>query len=187
MVYYDPYGRPMPAPEPAPWELNSITRLNSIIHEEEKNIDGLYRQIGSIYMAKHLTDAEEDFSGMIRAIQDAQQRVVACQKRVLELKGLVACPKCGAELPIHATFCRVCGTSLQQPAAQNPNQVHCSRCGAVVEKGMRFCTACGQPIAPAPEAVAAPAPASERTCPQCGAPVEGHFEFCTKCGTKIAS
>ncbi len=49
-------------------ELSEISRINSLISEEEKRINATYYQIGKLYVSVHGSNAEEDFSGMVAVI-----------------------------------------------------------------------------------------------------------------------
>ena len=52
----------------------------------------------------------------------------------------VRCPVCGFESPVHAQFCRNCGTKLE---ATSP-RAFCTHCGSQVSPGAQFCSQCGQ-------------------------------------------
>ena len=47
----------------------------------------------------------------------------------------MACPKCGAQLPVGSKFCNQCGEKLGNV---------CPSCGAEVVQGSMFCSNCGQ-------------------------------------------
>jgi predicted amidophosphoribosyltransferase len=49
------------------------------------------------------------------------------------------CPECGAELPIEANFCLVCGKKLGEKLA-------CPKCNYKLPPGSKFCTNCGEKI-----------------------------------------
>ncbi len=58
------------------------------------------------------------------------------------------CPKCGADLPTNAKFCRACGTKLDalqampiEPAKPAANQ--CKQCHQPLPVGAKFCRECG--------------------------------------------
>ena len=71
------------------------------------------------------------------------------------------CPKCGAENPSGATFCRNCGANLGDRGNAPAN--------ASVER-----SATNQTNA-----------SSSNVCPKCGAPLRPGATFCAKCGAKI--
>lgn len=170
-------------------ELADTSRLNTMISEQEKIITNQYFQIGKLYVSIHKENYEDDFSGMIAAIAEAEAKIRDYKKQIQDIKGVQRCEKCGAEVPNGAAFCSSCGATMPKIQAPEPTDyVKCENCGTNVKKGMRFCTSCGKPM----EAVTAPAvkesvveAAAEKTCSNCGAKVEAGLAFCTECGTKL--
>ena len=141
-----------------------------------------------------LQDFEPAFSDMVNAIRDAEGRISTYKTQIMALKGVQACPNCGAEVPISASFCNSCGTKM--PEYIPAGMVKCPNCGQLVKEGTRFCTSCGNPFpqpepapeeaAPAEAAVDVPvAPVAEKVCPNCGAKVTEDMLFCVECGTKL--
>ncbi|MDD7738787.1 MAG: zinc ribbon domain-containing protein [Fusicatenibacter sp.] len=193
-------------------ELADISRLNSMISDEEKNINNQYFQIGKLYVSTHKDNVEDDFVGMVNLIADAEAKIRDYRKQIQDIKGVQRCPNCGAEVPSGSAFCSSCGSPMPKvTVSEVSDYVKCEKCGADVKKGMRFCTACGNPM----EAAAAPtqeameengepetetvaeaaeevtetvtkteAP-SERVCPKCGTKAEEGLAYCTECGTKL--
>ena len=170
-------------------ELADTSRLNSMISEQEKIITNQYFQIGKLYVSIHKDDFEEDFSGMIAAVADAEAKIRNYKKQIQDIKGVQRCEKCGAEVSNSAAFCSSCGATMPKIQVPEPTDyVKCENCGNNVKKGMRFCTSCGKPM----EAVTASAvkesvvePVAEKNCCNCGAKVEEGLAFCTECGTKL--
>ena len=171
-------------------ELADTSRLNVMISEQEKVITNQYFQIGKLYVSLHKNDFEDDFTGMIGTIVDAETKIADYKKQIQEIKGVQRCEKCGAEVPNGAAFCSSCGATMPkiQPIPSE-DCVKCGNCGAEVKKGMRFCTSCGKPMEPVivpivkeSEVVDIP---TERVCPNCGAKIESDGTFCTECGMKL--
>lgn len=194
-------------------EMTDIAKINGSISDEEKKISGAYYQIGKLYAEKHSTDCEEDFAAMIAGIAESQNKIAAYRKQIQDIKGVVRCEKCGAEVASGAAFCSACGAPM--PAAQTPvddSTIKCSGCGKMISNTMKFCTSCGKPLVeeavsseqpevPKSESTgdAASAPSDsetiegkvqkeqsvEKKCPSCGAALDEGVAFCTECGTKI--
>lgn len=187
-----------------------VSRLNSAISEEEKKIDSLYLQIGKLYTTLHSQDCDAELRSMVNAVLSSQQKISELKQQVQDIKGIVKCEKCGAQVPNNTAFCSSCGSPM--PRREKPvldtNHMLCDNCGAVIEKHVRFCTSCGKvqynsaPVAPAtvPSApampVEAPAPvipsAAENTpeaipaaqkAPQKSEPVQD--SNCPSCGATI--
>lgn len=170
-------------------ELADISRLNTMISEQEKNITNQYIQIGKLYISLHKDNCEEDFAGMIAAIAEAETKILDYKKQIQDIKGVQRCEKCGAEVPNGAAFCSSCGATMPKiQMSESSDYVKCENCGADVKKGTRFCTSCGKPMeadtAPVANEPAVEA-AAEKTCSNCGAKVEDDAVFCTVCGTKL--
>lgn len=169
--------------------LSETSRLNGLISDEEKKINNSYYQIGKLYAAMHQSDCEEEFGGMIAAITESEQKIKEYRMQIQEIKGVIRCEKCGAEVPNGAAFCSSCGSTMPKiQVSGTTDYVKCENCGADVKKGMRFCTSCGKPM----EVVTAPVKmeavveaTAEKICSNCGAKIEGDLAFCTECGTKL--
>lgn len=132
-------------------DMTDIAKINSAISDEEKNINNVYRQIGKIYVAKYSSDCAPELAGMVKSVKEAEARVAAYRKQILDIKGVMCCEKCGAEIASNVAFCSFCGApapKIVTPDAPTPemNTVRCPGCGQAVAPGMKFCTTCGQPI-----------------------------------------
>lgn len=171
-------------------ELSEISKLNGQIADEEKKLNGLYYQIGKLYVSVHGSDNEHDFSGMVGAVFEGEKKVLNYKKQIQDLKGVQRCEHCGAEVPKGAAFCNACGSPMPKVESTTASDlVRCESCGAMVQRGMRFCTSCGKPmnlpLAPTASTTETPSAPVEKTCPHCGAKVDGDADFCTECGTKL--
>lgn len=164
-------------------EMSDTAKFNSMISEEEKKINNNYYQVGKLYVSIHGTECEEDFKGMIAAIRESETKITEYRRQIQEIKGVLHCEKCGAEVPKGVAFCSSCGTPMPQiEGFDTENYEKCGNCGATVAKGMRFCTSCGTPMVKndSVEEVS-----TERFCPSCGKKVDADSAFCAECGTKI--
>lgn len=182
-------------------EMTDIARINGAISDEEKKVNNNYFQIGKLYVAMHTTDYENDFAGMIAAIKESEIKIRDYRQQIQDIKGVVRCEKCGAEVASNVAFCSSCGTPMpkQASAVLDENAVKCTGCGAMVSKNMRFCTSCGKPMADILQGEVANTAATAKTeeksehvfevqinkCPNCGVDVEPGLAFCTECGTKL--
>lgn len=164
-------------------DMTDIARMNAAITEEEKKIDAHYYQIGKLYAVLHAKDPESEFAGAVKAILDSARKIAEYRKEIQDIRGIVVCEKCGAQIPDQASFCNVCGTPLAGKSPEDAGVV-CAGCGKVVPKGTRFCSHCGLPAAPAPESAPEITP-NARLCPQCGSAMEADMAFCSECGTKL--
>lgn len=171
-------------------ELSDIAKFNGMISEEETKLNNIYYQIGKLYAAMHAHDFEKDFAGMMAVVVESNEKIQNYKQQIQDIKGVVRCAQCGAEVQAGAAFCSSCGAAMPkaQPA-QKDGLVQCEGCGAMVSKDVRFCTSCGRPMGhpSAPEAArgqeAAAAP--KKLCPNCGTEAENDSGFCVECGTRL--
>ena len=77
------------------------------------------------------------------------------------------CAKCGADLPLHAKFCLLCGEQVKPII---PNQIVCPSCGKPTPTG-KFCIECGTALV--------------QKCPNCGSDLPAGSKFCPECGEKL--
>lgn len=169
-------------------ELAEISRINSLISDEEKKINTTYYQIGKLYVSVHGGDGETDFTGMVSTVLEGEQKINEYRRQIQDIKGVQRCEKCGAEVARGSAFCSSCGAPM--PKAEEPvsdDAIRCENCGTMVKRGMRFCTSCGKPLSLPEMPVVSPVEekSGEKTCPSCGAQIEGDTAFCTECGAKL--
>lgn len=172
-------------------EMTEIARINGLISDEEKKMTNNYYQIGKLYVAMHQHDFESDFAGMIAAISESETKIRDYKQQIQDIKGVICCEKCGAEVAKGIAFCSSCGAAMPKVETVDVSLHNkCDSCGALVEKGMRFCTSCGKPmsapvVTPSIQADVPSEPSDKRTCSNCGATLDADVAFCTECGTKI--
>lgn len=172
-------------------EMSDIARINSMISEEETKINNIYYQIGKLYVTIHPHDHEEEFTGMIVSLAEAEEKIKNYRQQIQDIKGVVRCSQCGAEVPSSVAFCSSCGAPMPKIQPVNTEDVvRCEGCGAMVKKGVRFCTSCGKPMIQVTKPEIADElkkenETSNKICPKCGAKIETDVAFCTECGTKL--
>lgn len=93
-------------------EIAETARLNSQISDEEKKINDFYLQIGKIYVSLHDENHEADFDELIRGLHESEDKVKECRQQIKDIKGVVVCEKCGAEVSSGSAFCNTCGAPL---------------------------------------------------------------------------
>lgn len=93
-------------------ELADIAKINSAVSDEKKKIDSNYREIGKLYFSLHGEDPDVDFAAMIAAIHESKNRIAEYKQQIKDIKGVVCCEKCGAEVSNDAAFCSACGAPM---------------------------------------------------------------------------
>lgn len=188
-------------------DMVEIAGLNGQIADAEKSLNNYYYQIGKLYVWKYRDNYDAEFAKLMDEVKQTEEKIRRCNYRVQDLRGIVRCTKCRAEVPNTASFCNACGAPIAKaapvpvpvPVQNQPVEttlIMCSSCGSALDKNTRFCTTCGAPVGNAmpqvtPEQmpaqqVAEPTPEQPavRQCTNCGAPVPSDLQFCTMCGVQ---
>lgn len=164
--------------------LADVVKLNNHISDYEKQIVDLYTIIGKAYYENHKEDLEAEELQHIQAINALRTQIKDLQEKVKELKGVVKCPQCSADVKKEAQFCSNCGYRMVVASTE----LHCSNCGAVVSEDSVFCSNCGTRIerdATTNTVVEVENVVPKRSCPSCNNIVSDDDMFCPECGTKI--
>jgi len=181
-----------------------IVKLNGQISDEEKHISNAFYQIGKTYYENFGTEPDQLFAQLIAGINDSNTKIAIYSEQVSQLKGIVRCPNCGAEVPYGVLFCSSCGVQMNtapagaQATAPIDNTLYCVKCGAPITAGKAFCAKCGQKVEPsgAPVPISQPeapaqtqysaytAPAETGKCTICGYDLPEGAAFCLNCGQK---
>lgn len=131
-------------------DLTDIARLNSLISEEQKQINNLYSQIGKLYYETVEYDTDSALGKLCMVIKSCNERINKYGEEIREIKGVRRCSECGADVPLSSAFCGVCGTKIEAvlPSESQPEAAkrYCAGCGEEIPQGVAFCMSCGQKI-----------------------------------------
>lgn len=131
-------------------DLADLAKFNSNISEEERKITSKYTEIGKLYVEKHQHDFEEEFGESIAIIKESQNKIADYQMQIRNIKGVIKCPSCGAEVPQDATFCAGCGTAISRTENEKTYAEACTKvcpnCGEKLADNVLFCTQCGTKV-----------------------------------------
>lgn len=172
-------------------EISDVAKLNSMISEEETKINNTYNQIGKLYVSMHSRQCEDEFTGLISAVLDSEEKIRNYRQQIQDIKGVIHCLQCGAEVQSGVAFCGSCGAPIPKVQQEDTdNLVKCESCNAMVKKGIRFCTVCGKPMGQVEVSEMDNTPVdehetTENICPNCGVKIQEDLAFCTECGTKF--
>ena len=120
-----------------------VTRLNSEISEKERKITQLYQTIGQTYYQNHSQAPEPEYRQAVEEIRALLTEIAQHQEEIKQIKGIVKCPGCGADVPLQAVFCNACGARMASRSPAPGDGVPCPACGALSPRGNRYCTHCG--------------------------------------------
>lgn len=139
--------------------LANTAQYNTSIADKKRQLTKLYAELGEICYRNYremLGADEEELLGRIRAQQAELEEL---EERLREVKGVIKCPACGADVASSAAFCTSCGTRIlrenasAEPAGPEPvpEGRTCPSCGAILPSNSRFCTNCGARVEEAGE------------------------------------
>jgi len=128
-------------------------KLKGMISDEEKNINNVFKQIGKMYYETFGENPEQPFVQLVANIKDSEGRIVTYTDQINQLRGVLNCQNCGAEVPDDASFCSSCGSAISiipEPLTSDgddtTSETLCDQCGFVVASDLPFCTSCGNRI-----------------------------------------
>ena len=128
----------------------------------DRQLEKAFAELGRAYFEANRNTPAPEYADAFTKIKDllAQNEFYKAETR--RERGLVLCPKCGAEVAMGVAFCNSCGASMppvdmtQQNVSQPYTVVRCPQCGLELPNGTSFCTSCGtnlQNVQPAPPAM----------------------------------
>lgn len=158
-------------------DMTEIAKYNSAISDEEAKIKAYYSEIGKLYFSLNRENPDEKFAPMVNGIIAAARAIEDYREKIKDIKGIVLCANCGAQLTGGA-FCSTCGAPAPVEEKAEPAANTCTACGAALAEGSAFCTSCGAPVTAARE--------KSDKCANCGATLADESAFCTSCGTRRA-
>lgn len=182
------------------WGMSEGAKVNNRIAETQNALHQCYQGLGECYYATFRQEEREELRPFVQQITDLLQQMEQLKEEQRSLRGLVACPNCGEDIPKNSVFCPNCGgRAITQDVSR------CKNCGAVAPAGAAFCTICGGQMEFIPGTDAAPQSKEQpqeqpqaqpeeqpetqpqkEVCAKCGAPLEAGSQFCTACGASVA-
>lgn len=87
-------------------------KLNSQINAENRKIAGFYQQIGKAYFELFADNPDERVADACAQIKESKQNIAGWLAEANRMKGIAACPVCGAENALSAKFCNACGAGM---------------------------------------------------------------------------
>lgn len=161
-------------------DVGKIGGLKSQIYDEQKKLDNLYKELGTLYFERNKFTKNPLFSLQIESIKASLARIEDYNKQLTVIKAGKACVKCGNPLTEKDVFCSICGTrAATVPTPPSGEGKACRICGAVTQGAGAFCPACGNKY----EAE----PVMKKTCAVCGTLLTDKDAFCMVCGTKVVA
>lgn len=126
-----------------------VTQINIAISEKEKRISQLFLNIGQSYYERHKSDEAAEESERIDEVNTLYAEILQNRERIKQIKGVIKCENCGADVPLSAAFCSACGTTVvrtENITESTGNERLCPVCNAAVDKDNLFCNHCGTKV-----------------------------------------
>lgn len=118
-----------------------ICRLSLQIHSLKKQLNMIYRDLGSDYVDTHRNDPEDLNREQIAEAVRLRKAIAEKESSIDEMRGIVRCAACGSRIPNGALFCPYCG--MRQPDPEVKVVRYCPECGTKLEIDEIFCHHCG--------------------------------------------
>lgn len=139
-------------------DLAELSKLNGQVNTEEEVIQNAYIAIGKRFFEECKENLEGEYVADVEKIKEANRKIDSLKVQINQLKGIIHCPNCGAEIPFNSSFCSSCGQKIETLVETYEGTVEESEEGTV-------------------EVI-------EDVCPNCGTQVTQE-DYCTSCGTKL--
>lgn len=97
-------------------DMSEISRLNHEVTKQQETIDKTYTQIGKLYFEKYSELDCPELKELCDSIKKAKKKIEDFKSEIIQIKGIINCPKCNAEVSSTATFCASCGYKLKEEA-----------------------------------------------------------------------
>ncbi len=162
-------------------EMAEGAKVSSRIAEVQNELSQCYQGLGERYYAAFRQEEREELRPFVQQITDLLQQMEQLKEEQRSLRGLVACPNCGEDIPKNSVFCPNCGgRAITQDVSR------CKNCGAIAPAEAAFCIHCGEQMEFISGIDAEPQTQEQRKiCAKCGAALEADSQFCTACGARV--
>lgn len=95
-------------------KMSDISKLNHEITKQQEAIDRTYSEIGKLYFKNYSELDYPDLKELCDSIKEANKKIEEFNAEIIQIKGIINCPKCNAEVSTTATFCGNCGYKLKE-------------------------------------------------------------------------
>lgn len=93
-------------------EVADITKLKVQISAEERKLDETYAKIGKAFYEAN--PGSQTYAEEFEQISTSLKTIAECKAEISKRKGVAVCSECGAENPVGASFCNVCGAKYEK-------------------------------------------------------------------------
>lgn len=164
-------------------EFSEITKLNGELSSKKKELNGVYGEIGKIFVNENDEEKLKELKGKAIVLLD---EIDSLEEKIAEGKGQKKCECCGKLIDNASVFCAFCGGKQEKITNK------CPKCKTILPEGTLFCVNCGtkQNVSEAKSEVVAENPTEDTKpkevfCTNCGSKFDKGTKFCTECGNKL--
>lgn len=124
-------------------DVSGLARVTVKIKEEEKQLEQLLRELGSLLFNQRNEESAQLFPQQTETLRQLYAALKADREEMAYLKGKKICPNCGAELDGDVQRCTSCGMNVENVVRPSAVQAFCQNCGSQLAPGSKFCPNCG--------------------------------------------
>lgn len=96
-------------------DVAEISKIHSQISVEENRINAAYLSIGKRFYEENAGEVMEAYINDFSVINESKAKIQQLKDQLTQIKGVLNCPSCGAEVPCTAAFCSACGAKIVVP------------------------------------------------------------------------
>ena len=104
-------------------KLNEIRQLKSKVSDAQKQIDKIYLEIGKKIYDQYKEAPMAGMESEIVSITEKFDEIEDLKQQICDVKGVVPCPCCGAEVGAKEKFCSNCGNKMPEVEEEEENEV----------------------------------------------------------------
>ena len=98
-------------------EVSEIAKLKMDVHAKEDFVEKQFAALGRAYFEKNKENGSVDDAEAFSVIQEALEEINRMNQQILDIQGVIVCPKCGKKVPSGNSFCSDCGEKLDEVVA----------------------------------------------------------------------
>lgn len=95
-------------------EVSGSVTLTMKVHDEEKQLENNYTELGKAIMGAHADKAKELFPDLCGAIETLKKQLEIDKKSLAQAKGYRVCANCGSAQRMEVVCCTQCGINLNE-------------------------------------------------------------------------
>lgn len=103
-------------------DMAEVSNLKLQVKEEERQLRGIYEEIGEKYCDLYGECPEEVLKEEIQRVTEAKVKIQALKENIAKFDNGRVCQNCSAKLPEKGQFCPACGMKYPEPEPGNEEE-----------------------------------------------------------------